>query len=247
MQSSLLALSLAAAALPMASAYPVKADVLNCRSGPGTSYDVVRQYTQGTEVDIVCQTPGPSVNGDTLWDKTGDGCFVADYYIKTGTADYVAPKCDDGGDGGSDGGDNLPGLDAVQTRNARAIIGEASNEGVGRQGCLAVVATALVESNIRVLANENVPESLNYPHDGVGSDHDSVGIFQQRAIYYPDIAADMDPARSAAQFLAKMKSISGWQTMDVGQLCQKVQVSAYPERYGQRVPEATEICEAAGM
>ncbi|KAL2163601.1 hypothetical protein VTH06DRAFT_5659 [Thermothelomyces fergusii] len=245
MQSSLLALlSLAAAVLPLASAYPVKADVLNCRSGPGTSYAVVRTYTKGTEVEITCQAPGPSVYGDNLWDKTADGCFVADYYISTGTSGYVAPKCDLGGD---DGGGNLPGLDSVQTRNARAIIAQADSEGVGRQGCLAVVATALVESGIRVLANPNVPESLNYPHDGLGTDHDSIGIFQQRAIYYPDIAADMDPARSAAQFLAKMKTISGWQTMDVGQLCQKVQVSAYPDRYGQRVPEATQICEAAGM
>ncbi|KAL2186096.1 hypothetical protein L209DRAFT_754660 [Thermothelomyces heterothallicus CBS 203.75] len=57
----------------------------------------------------------------------------------------------------------------------------------------------------------------------------------------------MDPARSAAQFLAKMKKVSGWQTMDVGKLCQKVQASAVPDAYGKRVAEATEICEAGGM
>jgi len=71
-----------------------------------------------------------------------------------------------------------------------------------------------------------VPASLNYPHDGTGSDHDSIGIFQQRASYYPDIATDMDAAKSAAQFFKKMKAISGWQTMDVGKLCQEAQVSA---------------------
>lgn len=98
-----------------------------------------------------------------------------------------------------------------------------------------------------MLANNAVPESLDYPHDGLGSDHDSIGIFQQRAMYYPDIAADMDPAKSAGQFITKMKAIKGWETMDVGTLCQKVQVSAVPDAYGKRVAEATEICEAAGM
>jgi hypothetical protein len=92
-----------------------------------------------------------------------------------------------------------------------------------------------------------VPKSLNYPHDKVGSDHDSVGIFQQRVVYYPDIAADMDPAKSAAQFFKKMKAVSGWKTMAVGKLCQKVQVSAYPDRYAQRVAEATKICSAGGL
>lgn len=103
------------------------------------------------------------------------------------------------------------------------------------------------QSNIFIYANEGVPESLNYPHDKVGSDHDSVGIFQQRAIYYPDIAADMDPAKSAGQFFAKMVGISGWESMDVGTLCQKVQVSAYPDRYAERVEEARAICKAGGF
>ena len=66
-------------------------------------------------------------------------------------------------------------------------------------------------------------------------------------MYYTDIAADMDPARSAAQFFAKMKKISGWQSMAVGTLCQKVQVSAYPDRYAAQVSKATSICAAGGL
>ena len=49
-----------------------------------------------------------------------------------------------------------------------------------KRACLVAIATAQQESNIRVLANTGVPESYNYPHDGEGKDHDSVGIFQQR-------------------------------------------------------------------
>nr|WJZ50374.1 GH184 muramidase [Trichocladium asperum] len=244
MQLSLIALTLAAA-VPIVSAYPVK-ETLNCRSGPGTSYKVVKTYKQGADVKITCQTTGPTIKGSNIWDKTQDGCYVADYYIKTGSSGYVAAKCGaSGGDGGGSG--TLPGLNAVQSKHAKAIVGQAKKDGVGRHGCEAGIATALVESTMYVYANNKVPKSLNYPHDRVGSDYDSVGIFQQRAIYYPNIAADMDPARSAGQFFAKMKGVSGWKTMAVGKLCQKVQVSAYPDRYAQQVSKATKICAAAGL
>jgi hypothetical protein len=141
-----------AAAVPMASAYLVKADSLNCRTGPGTSYPVVRTYKKGVDVRITCQTTGTVVEGHNLWDKTSDGCYVADYYIETGTSGYVAPKCGDSGGGGGDTGGNLPGLNAVQSKHARAIIGEAKNEGLGRQGCLVGIATAIVEVRFLCLA-----------------------------------------------------------------------------------------------
>jgi hypothetical protein len=92
-----------------------------------------------------------------------------------------------------------------------------------------------------------VPASLSYPHDKVGSDYDSVGIFQQRAIYYPNVAADMDAARLAGQFFSKMKAISSWKSMEVGKLCHKVQGSAYPTRYADRLAEAKKICAAGGL
>jgi hypothetical protein len=93
-----------------------------------------------------------------------------------------------------------------------------------------------------------VPLSLDYPHHATGSDHDSIGIFQQRASIYTNIAADMDPAQSAAQFFTEMKKISGWQTMDVGTLCQKVQRSKYPDRYNQKgLPVAGPVCDAGGF
>jgi hypothetical protein len=133
-------------ATTLVSAYPITGDGVNCRSGPGTNYAVVKSYPKGKDVSIVCQAPGTDVKGDKLWDKTSDGCYVADYYVKTGSTDYVAKHCDDGNDGGSDGGSgNLPGLTATQSSHARKIIGEAKKEGLGRQGCLAGIATGLVE------------------------------------------------------------------------------------------------------
>ncbi|KAK9319794.1 hypothetical protein V1517DRAFT_28082 [Lipomyces orientalis] len=222
--------------------YPITGDSVNCRSGPGTSYSVVKTYSKGQDVSITCQAPGTDINGDNLWDKTSDGCYVADYYVSTGTTGYVTSEC--GGGGGSGG--NLPGLDATQSSHARAIIAEAKRENLGHQGCLAAITTAITESNILIYANRNVPASFNYPYDDVGHDYDSVGIFQQRVKYYPDIAADMDPAQSAGQFFAVMVKVSGWQTMDIGELCQTVQVSAFPAAYEPNVPAAQAICSAEG-
>ncbi|CAI7657107.1 unnamed protein product [Penicillium bialowiezense] len=245
MFSPLLALTFAAIA-PIVNGYPITGDEVNCRSGPGTSYAVVKSYKKGADVSITCQAAGTDVKGDSIWDKTADGCYVADYYIKTGSSSYVTKKCDGSGSGGGSSG-SLPGLTSTQSKHAKAIIKEAKEEGLGRQGCLAGIATALVESSIYIYANKKVPSSLNYPHDKVGSDYDSVGIFQQRAMYYPNIAADMDAGKSAGQFFAKMKGISGWKSMEVGKLCQKVQGSAYPTRYAERLSEAKEICAAGGL
>ncbi|KAK4183834.1 CHAP domain-containing protein [Podospora australis] len=78
---------------PGVTAYPITGNVVNCRSGPGTSYSTVKQYTLNTDVKITCQTSGTSVNGNAIWDKTSDNCYVADYYVKTGTNGYVTTKC----------------------------------------------------------------------------------------------------------------------------------------------------------
>ncbi|EPS25940.1 hypothetical protein PDE_00876 [Penicillium oxalicum 114-2] len=85
-------------------AYPVKTDDLHCRSGPGTNYAVVKSYKIGTDLTITCQAPGTVVSGDELWDKTSDGCYVSDYYVKTGTSGYVTKQCGSGSSGGSGSG-----------------------------------------------------------------------------------------------------------------------------------------------
>nr|WJZ50383.1 GH24 muramidase [Metarhizium sp. XZ2431] len=74
-------------------AYPVSADSLNCRAEPNTSSAIKTTYKKGEDVKISCQTEGPSINGNTIWDKTQDGCYVADYYVKTGSSGYVTGKC----------------------------------------------------------------------------------------------------------------------------------------------------------
>ncbi|MET8527181.1 M23 family metallopeptidase [Micromonospora sp. NPDC005172] len=112
------------------------------------------------------------------------------------------------------------------------------------------IATALQESHLRNLANTNVPRSLTLPHDGVGADHDSVGLFQQRPLP-PDGAGGwgtvqelMTPAISATKFFTKVRGIPGWETLPLTVVAQRVQVSAFPDAYAQHEPLATAIVNA---
>lgn len=103
MQLPLLTLALAIAA-PLADAYRVTASSLSCRTGPGTSYKIVKYYSKNHDVKISCQTNGDSVKGNNIWDKTSDGCYAADYYIKTGSSSMVTKKCPSSGGGGTSTG-----------------------------------------------------------------------------------------------------------------------------------------------
>ncbi|KAJ2803367.1 hypothetical protein H4R21_002059 [Coemansia helicoidea] len=87
------AILIAAVSPSLAATYPITGDGVNCRSGPGTSYSVVKSYSKGQSVSITCQTPGTTVSGDSIWDKTSDGCYVADFYVKTGVNGYVTSRC----------------------------------------------------------------------------------------------------------------------------------------------------------
>jgi uncharacterized protein YraI len=70
---------------------------LNVRSGPGTSYGIVRVLPEGAKVAIYCQSPGTTVSGyygtTNIWDNIGNGEYVSDAYVNTGSDGYVAPRC----------------------------------------------------------------------------------------------------------------------------------------------------------
>jgi RNA polymerase sigma factor (sigma-70 family) len=54
--------------------------VLRIREAPSTDSPIHGRYRQGITVTIECQTTGTEVDGNNLWDRTGDG-FVSDRYI----------------------------------------------------------------------------------------------------------------------------------------------------------------------
>jgi hypothetical protein len=132
---------------------------------------------------------------------------------------------------------------------AQEFIDEGKRRGITRKGIIICIATGLVESQLVVYANGKVPESLNLPHDAVGSDGLSVGVLQQQVRkgsnnqwWWADCQTCMDPTLSAGLFydrLVKLDYNSDARTP--GWYAQSVQKSAFPDRYDQRFAEATAI------
>ncbi|OAA55754.1 hypothetical protein ISF_07859 [Cordyceps fumosorosea ARSEF 2679] len=141
----------------------------------------------------------------------------------------------------------IAGLDETQSRHAQAIIDVVKTEGVGALGCQAAIATALTESELYMHANHAVPGSLDKPHDRVGADQDSVGLFQQRAVFYTDVGCTMDAACSAGLFVKDLRAVAGWQGMETAALCQAIQRSQIPDAYIKNVAKAVEVCGGSGL
>jgi hypothetical protein len=131
-------------------------------------------------------------------------------------------------------------LNAKQTAHAKTILAEVKRHKLPKRAGVVAMETALVESNITIYANRNVPASLKIPHEAVGSDHASVGIFQQQVPSWGTAADCMDPAHSARKFLDRLVTFN-WSSMSTGAAAQRVQVSAFPSRYQQQEARATEI------
>ena len=93
-----------------------------------------------------------------------------------------------------------PGLDPAQEANAKTVVGVALSRGLGPTGAAIAVAAAVAESSLYNYANDGTStlvgsaegrqlndaeravarQSLTYPHDKVGNNLDSIGLFQQR-------------------------------------------------------------------
>ncbi|MFI7576197.1 M23 family metallopeptidase [Micromonospora sp. NPDC049497] len=131
----------------------------------------------------------------------------------------------------------------VQLRNAARIIKVGQEMKVPPRGWVVAVATAMQESRLRNLANSRVPDSRTIPNEGVGADHDSVGLFQQRA-GWGSVAQRMTPEYAARKFYEKLAQIPGWEDMPLTLAAQKVQVSAFPDAYAKHEDLAGTIVNA---
>lgn len=122
----------------------------------------------------------------------------------------------------------IAGLSAVQAQNARTIAAIASDRG-GQRAALIAIVVALAESGLRVLGNPSVVDVSLVPNQGLGSDHDSVGLFQQRA-GWGSAAARMDPVTSTNAFLDALLAVDGWSSLPPWVAAQQVQRSAFDGR-----------------
>ncbi len=131
---------------------------------------------------------------------------------------------------------------------ARAVIAEGKRRGITPRGIVIALATCLVESSMLMYANAKVPESLQLPHDAVGSDGLSVGLFQQQVRkgnngqwWWGDAKTCMDPTLSAGLFYDRLARLDYNGPNPAGSYAQAVQQSAYPDRYQQRMGDAQAI------
>lgn len=144
-------------------------------------------------------------------------------------------------------------MDETKLGYAATAVHIARENGINDNGMVAMLMTILQESTFLMYANSNVPASLALPHDAVGMDYDSTGIFQQRGAgvgwAWGPLESNMDVSRSTLAFLGVsseatapgLTDITGWETMHPGQLAQSVQVSAYPTHYNQWQTAAEQI------
>ncbi|MBO0979770.1 LysM peptidoglycan-binding domain-containing protein [Microbacterium sp. SD291] len=121
-------------------------------------------------------------------------------------------------------------LDGEQAANAALIISIGRQLGVSDRGVAIALATAMVESGMR---------NLDW------GDRDSLGLFQQRpSTGWGEPEQILNADRSARVFYGGQSDpngqssrglldISGWEGMAFTDAAQAVQISAYPDRYGQ--------------
>ncbi|MGI5185525.1 M23 family metallopeptidase [Dactylosporangium sp. CA-152071] len=112
--------------------------------------------------------------------------------------------------------------------NAAIIVKVGADRGVPPRGWVIAVATAMVESS---LINTDVV-----------TDHDSVGLFQQRPSQGWGTPAQLiDPVYAASKFYDALLKVDGWDTMPLTKAAQVVQRSEYPTRYAAKERDAEQV------
>ncbi|WP_433133222.1 FG-GAP repeat domain-containing protein [Micromonospora sp. CA-240977] len=123
-------------------------------------------------------------------------------------------------------------MNAYRTSCARMVVNAVKARGLTSRAAVIAIATVIVETHL-----QNVDEEL---------DHDSLGLFQQRASW-GSAAERLNPTWATNAFLGKMLREypnNSWKTAPIGEVCQAVQVSAYPDRYQTQAADAQIIVDA---
>ncbi|MFG2002404.1 C40 family peptidase [Spirillospora sp. NPDC048911] len=148
-----------------------------------------KQYARGAKIRIKCQAWGTLAYESYIWDKTTDGFWVPDHYVKTGHSKFVpgVPKCDD--DKPTAGpGHGKPVFEDPRCAEAGAVHGrqgkaaassvKGSAEGTSEQKIERVVAAALSQTG------KNLPYSWGGGGLGGPSCGNPKGHFRESADDY---------------------------------------------------------------
>lgn len=128
----------------------------------------------------------------------------------------------------------VDGWDSEQVEHATTITRVAEDMGMSHHAVVVALATVMQESNI-----------TNHGHLGPDNDHDSLGLFQQRPSQgWGEPEEVTNPEYAATKFFEKLKTIDGWEAMEITDAAQAVQVSAHPTRYQRHAKKAKRLEKA---
>jgi cell wall-associated NlpC family hydrolase len=149
------------------------------------------------------------------------GLLVVGQFVPGGSGDGDTATCE-AGTGAASGAapQTSADLSDVQRQTAATIIGVAKGMAVPPRGWVVALATAMQESQMGTSGTT------------VATDHDSLGVFQQRPSQgwgTPDQVRD--PVYATRTFLQRLLAVPGWDAMPVTQAAQIVQRSAFPNAY----------------
>ncbi|WP_406690522.1 C40 family peptidase [Saccharopolyspora sp. ID03-671] len=124
------------------------------------------------------------------------------------------------GPSGTDSGVTQVGDDewnSEQLTNAQTITGVVQQRTLPKRAAVLAISTAIVESRL---------ENVHY------GDRDSLGLFQQRpSMGWGSPEEVTNPVYATGKFLDHLVELDGWHDMAPGVAQQKVQASAFPDRY----------------
>lgn len=119
-------------------------------------------------------------------------------------------------------------FDAQQLKHAATIASVGKSLGASRRDIVTALVTAMTESSLH-----------NYLS---ATDHDSLGLFQQRPSAGWGTPEQLtDPKYASRKFYQALFSVAERSEMSIGDAAQRVQVSAYPDRYEAYVDEARAV------
>ncbi|MEV4734815.1 NlpC/P60 family protein [Saccharopolyspora sp. NPDC049426] len=129
------------------------------------------------------------------------------------------------GAGGQQVGDSQ--WNSEQMTNAQTITGVVQQRRLPKRAAVLAISTAIVESRL---------DNVHY------GDRDSLGLFQQRpSMGWGSPEEVTNPVYATGKFLDRLVELDGWHDMPPGVAQQKVQASAFPERYGPQEKPAGEL------
>ncbi|MFJ1765732.1 FG-GAP repeat domain-containing protein [Amycolatopsis sp. NPDC088138] len=123
-------------------------------------------------------------------------------------------------------------MSAYRVSCAREVVDAVRDRGLASRAAVIAITTVIVETGL-----QNIDEEV---------DHDSLGLFQQRA-GWGTVAQRLNPRTATNAFLDKMLREypnDSWKTAVIGDVCQAVQVSAFPDRYQPQAGDAQKIVNA---